>query len=113
MENFETPKSKVYIKIDENNRVLACEGGYTMDNISNIEDDGDKYNLCQAHYFDGGLYTEDYIPRYKYEDGVTMLRSEEEIEADKPEEPEPEPTPIEENVWGELDKAYQEGVNSI
>lgn len=117
---MEEYKSKVYIKIDENNRVLACEGGYTMDNISNIEEwifidegEGDKYNLCQSHYFDGGLYTEDGIPRYKYEDGVTMLRSDEEIEADKPSEPEPEPTPIEENVWEELDKAYQEGVNSI
>ena len=30
-----------------------------------------------------------------------------------PDIPEPEPTPTEEDVWAELDKAYQEGVNSI
>ena len=113
---MEDMKSKVYIKIDENNRVLACEGGYTMDNISNIEEwifidegYGDKYNLCQAHYFDN-LYTEDGIPRYKYEYGIAVLRSAEEIEADRPAEPEEEPS---EDVWAELDKAYQEGVNSI
>ena len=87
MEEF---KSKVYIQIDEKNRVLRCEGGYTMANIKNIDEwifidegDGDKYNLCQAHYFEGGLFTEDSIPRYKYVDGEVVLRSEEEIESDK------------------------------
>ena len=71
MEELEMIKSKVYIQIDENNRVLRCEGGYTMANIKNIDEwifidegDGDKYNLCQSHYFEGGLYTEDYIHRY-------------------------------------------------
>jgi len=114
-------KSKVYIKIDENNRVLRCEGGYTMGNIENIEEwifidegTGDKYNLCQSHYFEGGLYTMEGIPRYKYEDGVTVLRTDEEIQADIDAipQPEPEPTPNE-DIWAELDKAYEEGVNSI
>ena len=26
---FETPKSKVYIHIDDTGRILRCEGGYT------------------------------------------------------------------------------------
>ena len=47
------------------------------------EGTGDKYNLCQSHYFDGGLYTDDSIPRYKLVDGAPMLRSEEEIAADR------------------------------
>ena len=57
---FETPKSKVYIKTDTEGRILRCEGGYTApadltDWIEIDEGVGDRYNLCQSHYFDGGL----------------------------------------------------------
>ena len=52
---MEENKSKVYIKLDEQNRVLRCEGGYTMGNIGNIDEwvlsdkgTGDRYNLCQS-----------------------------------------------------------------
>ena len=58
-------KSKVYVKLDNQNRVIQCEGGYTIDNIKNIgewtlidEGEGDRFNLCQSNYFDGGLYTQ-------------------------------------------------------
>lgn len=98
---MEDMKSKVYIKIDENNCVLACEGGYTLNNIKNInewifidEGEGDKYNLCQAHYFDGGLYTEDGICRYKYENDKYALRTDEEIESDRIAIPQPEPSQL-------------------
>ena len=49
------------------------------------EGTGDKYDLCQSYYFDGGLFTKDtpYVPRYKLVDGVPVLRSEEEIAADR------------------------------
>ena len=114
MEEF---KSKVYIKTDENDRVLRCEGGYTMSNINDInewiyidEGNGDKYNLCQSHYFEGNLYTEDGIPRYKYENGEAILRAEEEIAEDRANMPVPTP---EGDIWAELDRAYEEGVNSI
>ena len=68
-----------------------------MANIKNIEDwifidegDGDKYNLCQSHYFEEGLFTEDNIPKYKYENGLVALRTDEEIEADRIAIPQPE-----------------------
>ena len=31
---METIKSKVYIQMDEKSRILRCEGGYTMGNIT-------------------------------------------------------------------------------
>lgn len=95
--NTEISKSKVYVLLDERSRVLRCEGGYTMSNIDNIdkwtyvdEGYGDKYNLCQAHYFDQ-LYTEDGIPRYKYEGGACVLRSDAEIAEDVANLPPPAP----------------------
>ena len=85
-------KSKVYILTDLENRIIRCEGGYSISNISNVDEwilidegYGDKYNLCQSHYFEGGLYTEDDICRYAYEDNMIRLRTEKEIFADKPE----------------------------
>jgi hypothetical protein len=83
-------KSKVYILIDSQNRILRCEGGYTLSNIQNIDEwtlidegIGDRFNLCQSHYFDGGLYTEGGICRYAYENNTIHLRSNKEIEADR------------------------------
>ena len=79
------------------------------------EGEGDKYNLCQCCYFTGGLFTADGIPRWKYEKGNAVLRTEAEIEADREELPEPEP-PYKE-IWDALDEAYlkgyQEGVDSV
>lgn len=94
---MELNQSKVYIKVDKNNRILCCEGGYTMGNIENIDEwicidegTGDRYNLCQSHYFDR-LYTEDGIPRYKWDGEKAILRSDAEIEADRASLPKPEP----------------------
>nr|DAE03217.1 MAG TPA: hypothetical protein [Siphoviridae sp. ct2kB26] len=96
--NTEIPKSKVYVLLDERSRVIRCEGGYTMSNIDDAskwtyidEGTGDRYNLCQSHYLDGGLYTMQGIPRYKYEDGVCVLRSEAEIAEDVANLPPPAP----------------------
>ena len=115
---MEELKSKVYIKIDDRNRILRCEGGYTMNNIDNIDEwifidegYGDKYNLCQSHYFEDSLYTEDGIPRYKYENDIVVLRTDEEIEADIPE---PTTTPSTGDVtWDEMAAAIAEGVNEV
>lgn len=94
MENL---KSKVYVLLDERNRVIRCEGGYTMSNIDDVskwtyidEGTGDRCNLCQSHYFDA-LYTEQGIPRYKYEGGACVLRSETEIAEDVAALPPPAP----------------------
>lgn len=92
MDEFES-KSKVYIQTDAQSRVTRCEGGYTMSNIVDIsewifidEGTGDKYNLCQSQYFDGGLYTDDGICRYVYSNGNCRLRTDAEIEADRKEQ---------------------------
>lgn len=91
------PKSKVYIQTDTEGRILRCEGGYTTpaDLTGWIEIDegtGDKYNLCQSHYFDGGLYTMDGIPRYRWDGAAAILRTDEELEADRATIPEPKPS---------------------
>ena len=90
-------KSKVYIQIDTEGRILRCDGGYTTPDdltgwIEIDEGTGDKYNLCQSHYFDGGLYTEDGIPRYRWDGTQAIERTEEELEADRAAQPVPEPT---------------------
>ena len=95
--NFETLKSKVYIQTDEDGRILRCEGGYTTpvdltDWTEIDEGTGDRYNLCQSHYFDGGLYTVDGIPRYIWDGTQAVERTEEEIEEDRKARPEPPPT---------------------
>ena len=81
-------KSKVYVQVDSYGHIIRCEGGYTTpaDLTGWIEIDegtGDKYNLCQSHYFDGGLYTIDGIPRYRWDGYAAVLRAEEELEADR------------------------------
>lgn len=93
MEEF---KSKVYVYTDEKGRITRCEGGYTIGIIKDFagwtfidEGNGDRYNLCQSHYFEGGLYTEDGIPRYKLVEGKAQERTEEEIRADRDAIPEP------------------------
>ena len=96
---MEIQKSKVYALLDERSCVLRCEGGYTMSNIDDVskwtyidEGTGDRYNLCQSHYLDGGLYTHDGIPRYKWDGTQAALRTEEELEADRKARPAPPPT---------------------
>lgn len=81
--------SKVYVRTDEEGRILQCEGGYTMGNIKDVEQwvciderAGEKFDLCQSLYFDA-LYTDDGIPRWKWENGACVLRTEEEVEADR------------------------------
>lgn len=81
-------KSKVYIQVDSDGRILRCEGGYTTPAdltgwLEIDEGDGDRYNLCQSHYFDGGLYTMDGIPRYRWDGSKAILRTKEELEADR------------------------------
>jgi len=97
-DNIEISKSKVYIKTDENNRITHCNGGFFVPEdltgwIYIDEGTGDKYNLCQSHYFDGGLYDVDGIPRYKPANGIPVLRTDAEMEADRAVLPAPEAIP--------------------
>lgn len=92
--------SRVYIQTDEQNRIIRCEGGYTtpkdLTGWTQIDEGtGDRFNLCQSHYFEGGLYDMRGIFRYKYVDGAATLRTDAEIEADRAAIPEPPPTETE------------------
>ncbi len=85
---MEFGKAKVYVKVNDNSQIIRCDGGYTCP--SNLDEwilidegTGDRYNLCQSNYFDGGLYTGDGVPRYKLVDGQPVERTEEEIKADR------------------------------
>ena len=96
--DFEMPKSHVYIKTDEQNRIVRCEGEYSLpSDLSGwiLIDEGapcDKRNLAQSMYFDGGLYTMDGIPRYRWDGAQAVERTEEELEADRAARPAPPPT---------------------
>ena len=99
MDIFEHPKSAVYVQTDTANRILRCEGGYTTPQeltgwIKIDEGYGDKYNLAQTHYLEGGLYTQDGLPRYKYENNTVILRTEAELSTDRANIPEPAPTQL-------------------
>ena len=109
-------KSKVYALPNAAGYITRVEGGYTVNNIDDIsqwtyldEGYGDKYNLCQSHYLDGGLMTDDGIYRYKLVDGAPQLRTDEEIEADRAARPAPSETVTTDEITAEID----EGVNSI
>ena len=97
-------KSHVYIKADDRNRIVRCEGEYTLpsdlDGWTLIEEGPpcDRLNLAQSHYFDGGLYTMDSIPRYRWDGTQAVERTEEELEADRTALPKPEPTTLETRV---------------
>ena len=92
---FEMPKSHVYIKTDKQDRIVRCEGEYTIP--ANLDDwilieEGkpcDRLNLAQSMYFDGGLYTMDGIPRYRWDGTQAVERPEDEIETDRAARPEP------------------------
>lgn len=80
--------SKVYVMVDDVKHIIRCEGGITTpsdltDWVLIDEGTGDRYDLCQSHYFEGGIYTSDGIPRYKLVDSVPVLCSEEENVADR------------------------------
>ena len=97
------PKSKVYIQTDTEGRIIRCEGGYTTpEDLTGWtyidEGTGDEYNLCQSHYFDGGLYTMDGILRYRWDGEKAVLRTDAELEADRAAQQKPQPTTIEDRV---------------
>ena len=82
--------SKVYVLSDNKGRITRCEGGYTTGNIKDPENwaqidegTGDRFSLCQSHYFKDGLYTDDGTPRYKLVDGQAVERTPDEIAADR------------------------------
>ncbi len=94
---MQTPKSRVYVLCDEQNRVIRLEGEYSLPaDLTGwvLIEEGepcDRLNLAQSHFTDKPLY-DGSIPRYKLADGKLTERTAEEIEADKAALPKPEPT---------------------
>ena len=96
---FKMPKSRVYILLDEKERIVRIEGEYSLPSdltgwVQIDEGYGDRFSLAQSHYLDGGLYTHDGIPRYKYEGGACVLRSDAEIAADRDALPKRQPSQL-------------------
>lgn len=90
---MQTPKSRVYVLLDSESRVLRLEGEYSLpanlDGWTKIDEgNGDKYALAQSHYLSKPLY-DGAVLRYKLVDGKVVERTAEEIEADKAKLPKP------------------------
>lgn len=113
-------KSKVYVQTNDKNCVIRCEGGYTaptdLDDWIQIDEGiGDRYNLCQSHYFPEGLYTEDGIPKYKLVENFSWLpmgsrviiRLQADIEADRAALPKPEKQPTVKELEAKLNAAIE------
>lgn len=96
---MQTPKSRVYVLLDSESRVLRLEGEYSLPAdlagwIKIDEGYGDRFSLAQSHYLEKPLY-DGAVPRYKLVDGKVVERTAEEIEADKAKLPKPAPTTTE------------------
>ena len=84
---METENYIVYVQTDELDRITEVNSSAFVSpdwGLKIDEGTGEKYHHAQRHYFDGELYTEDGIPRYKLVDGAPVLRTEEELQADRP-----------------------------
>ena len=110
---MEIQKAKVYVLLDEKSRVLRCEGGYTMSNIDDVsqwtyidEGTGDRYNLCQSHYFGKPVMTAEGAYNYKLVDGKPVECTAEEIAAQE-EANKPEAVPTTEERLKELESQNQ------
>lgn len=78
---------KVYIKTDDQGRVIAINSDAFLTNIEGWtlidEGEGDRFHHAQGNYFEKPLFTDDGLFRYKYENNKVVGRSEEEKEKDK------------------------------
>lgn len=98
---LETPKSRVYILLDEKERIVRIEGEYSLPSDLTgwmLVEEGascDRLNLAQSHYLDGGIRTDDGILRWKLVNGTCVLRSDEEIAKDVANLPKSEPSQLE------------------
>lgn len=84
---------KVYIKIDENNNIIAVNSSIFLTDLTDwIEIDegtGDKYAHAQNYYFDKPLVTETGIYRYQYLYKMIVEKTDEEIAAEEAKFPQP------------------------
>lgn len=119
----------VYVIVDDNGRIVDINSSVFLtdtDGWTAIDEGfGDKYIHAYRHYLPGRPCAEDGVSLWKLVDGVPVLRSEEEIAADRdsmPEQPEPSGD-LEDRVkaleqeqaeiWSAQAAAIREGVNSV
>lgn len=75
---FETPQSRVYILVDNDNYITRLEGEYSLpsdlDGWILIEegDACDRLNLAQTHYLDKPIMDEEGNYNYKYINGEVV-----------------------------------------
>lgn len=89
-------QSEVFIQVNSKGYIMRCEGGYTIQTIEDFKDwikidegRGDKYNLCQQHYFEKPLVSHA-IHNYIYENGQVRETTDEEKAQERASFPEPE-----------------------
>lgn len=106
----------VYVKTNDAGYITAVNSSaFLADTAGWVEIDsgnGDKFHHAQTGYFPQRIYTDVGAYRYKLVDGKPTECTAEEIKAQE-EAIKPQPAPVEVSVWGELDAAYQEGVDSV
>lgn len=78
---------KVYARLDSAGNITAVNSSaFLQDTTGWVEIDegtGDRYYHAQGNYLDGGIYTDDGIPLYRWDGTRVIQRTEEEIEADR------------------------------
>lgn len=77
---------KVYFKTDENNNIIAVNSSIFLPDVTGwIEGDegyGDRYAHAQGNYLSGPVFTDDGIPRYRWDGEHVIERTAEDIAAD-------------------------------
>lgn len=78
---------KVYAHLDGAGNITAINSSAFLQDTTDWtlidEGTGDRYHHAQGNYFDGGIYTVDGIPLYRWDDAQVVKRTEEEIEAER------------------------------
>ena len=78
---------KVYARLDGAGNITAINSSAFLQDATDWtlidEGVGDRYHHAQGHYLDGGIYTDDGIPLYRWDGTQVIQRTEEEIEADR------------------------------
>ena len=88
MEQFNLQnKYEVYAKLNTQKNIVGVNSSAFLENVDEwvLIDSGfgDKYHHAQGNYFDGGIFTYDDIPLYRW-DGVRVIkRADEEIKAER------------------------------
>ena len=94
--DFEMKPYIVYVKIDEQNRIIAVNSSAFLTDINGWTeiDSGfdDKYHHAQGNYFDKCIYNDLGICQYKFVDGMPAERTQEEMDEEYANLPMPEQT---------------------